>query len=49
MIHEHIFKIYNKHCQLNAAICTTERMETTSWQSEIYPSNTELINIQKQM
>ena len=47
--YEHIFKIYNKHCQLNAAICTTERMETTSWQSEIYPSNTELINIQKQM
>lgn len=35
--------------KLSAAICTTERMENTSWQSEIYPRNAELINIQKQM
>ena len=48
-----IMNIYSKFItsivKLSAAICTTERMDNTSWQSEIYPSNTELINIQKQM
>ena len=47
--YEHIFKIYNKHCQIECSNLYNWKMENTSWQREIYPRNAELINIQKQM